>query len=194
MELAVQHYNLFPTRIWQVKLDGLSSYFPDWVVAVNEMRAAHPEPAGRSNRQGWNSVDKTVLRQPRFAALLGAVRASCQHAFKQMGIEPAFAVESWINLHDRGGFNFQHMHDGCLLSGCFYLQAPEGSGSLVFRDPRPGCMNSYLKGTQANGYNDIHLHPETGLLVLFPHWLEHHVETHQNDIPRISISFNVLRM
>jgi uncharacterized protein (TIGR02466 family) len=194
MELAVQHYNLFPTRIWQVKLHELSSHFPAWVSAVNALRAATPTPAGRSNRQGWNSADKAILHQPGFAALHGAVRASCLEAFKQMGMaHPAFTVESWINIHDRGGFNFQHMHEGAMLSGSFYLQVPEGAGNLVFRDPRPGVVSSFLKGSDPNAYNDVHLHPETGLLVMFPYWLEHHVEPHNNDIPRISISFNALR-
>jgi len=194
MELAVQHYNLFPTRIWQVKLHELSSHFPAWVSTVNALRAAAPTPAGRSNRLGWNSVDKAILHQSVFSALHGAVRASCLEAFKQMGMaNPAFTVESWINIHDRGGFNFQHMHDGAMLSGSFYLQVPEGAGSLVFRDPRPGVVSSFLKGSYANAYNDVHLRPETGLLVMFPYWLEHHVEPHNNDIPRISISFNALR-
>jgi uncharacterized protein (TIGR02466 family) len=106
--------------------------------------------------------------------------------------KPDYRLESWVNIHDRGGFNFLHMHDGCLLSGAFYLQVPPGSGSLVFRDPRPGVIGSPFKGSGANGHSDVQLAPEAGLVVLFPNWLDHYVEPHENDIPRISLSFNAL--
>jgi hypothetical protein len=34
--------------------------------------------------------------------------------------------------------------------------------------------------------------PEAGLVVLFPNWLDHYVEPHENDISRIALSFNAL--
>ena len=191
--LSVEAAALFPTRIWQARLTGLAPRFSNWVAAVQAARAASPEPAGRSNRLGWNSAEKNILDRPVFADLKAAIRASAEYALRQMGqSQPAFELESWINIHDRGGFNFLHIHDGCLLSGAFYLQVPEGSGSLVFRDPRPGVLNSPFKGPHANGHQDIQLKPEAGLVVLFPNWLDHYVEPHGNDQPRISISFNAL--
>jgi len=189
--ISVEHFPLFPTRIWQSLLGELAPHFPAWVKSVEAMRAASPVPAGRTNRQGWNSEDKAVL--DRFPELHGALRACCGFAFGQMGVPRiGFRLESWVNMHDRGGFNFLHLHDGCLLSGVFYLQVPQGSGDLVFRDPRPGVLNSYLKGNGANAYSDVRLTPETGLVALFPSWLEHYVEPHGSDVPRIAISFNAL--
>ena len=65
-------------------------------------------------------------------------------------------------MHDRGGFNFLHMHEGSLLSGGFYLQVPAGSGQFVFRDPRPGVIQGSVKGGVPNGHADVHLTPERG--------------------------------
>jgi uncharacterized protein (TIGR02466 family) len=110
-----------------------------------------------------------------------------------MGVpDIAFHLQSWINMHDRGGFNFLHVHEGSLLSGSFYLKVPPGSGKFVFRDPRPGVVHGYAKGAVANGYSDIHLAPDAGLLVLFPCWMEHYVEPHNSDEPRICIAFNAV--
>jgi len=191
--LSVEPVNLFPTRIWQSRLKNLAPHFPAWIAAVEAMRAAQPVAAGRSNRQGWNSAEKTLFDQPVFTELHAAIRACCDFALRQMGVaQPDYRLESWVNIHDRGGFNFLHMHDGCLLSGAFYLQVPEGSGNLVFRDPRPGVINSPFKGANANGHSDVQVGPEAGLVVLFPNWLDHYVEPHENDIPRISLSFNAL--
>ncbi|MBS0569029.1 MAG: hypothetical protein JSS28_00320 [Proteobacteria bacterium] len=190
---ALRPHDLFATRIWQVRLDALMAHLPSWVDAVLAMRAANPQPAGRTNRQGWNSADMAVLEQPVFATARQAIHAACTRALAEMGASAIpFRLQSWVNLHDRGGFNFLHVHEGSLLSGSFYIKVPPGSGRFVFRDPRPGVVLGYVKGAVPNGYSDIHLTPEDGLLVLFPSWMEHYVEPHANDAPRIAIAFNAI--
>jgi uncharacterized protein (TIGR02466 family) len=183
--------DLFPTRIWQVQVAALMPNLPAWIAEVTAMRAASPTPAGRTNRQGWNSADMTVLERPEFAPLRAIVRAACQQALVEMRQDHrSFELQSWVNLHDRGGFNFLHLHEGALLSGSFYLQVPPGSGDFVFRDPRPGTIHGFIKGGMPNGHSDVHLKPNAGLLVLFPCWIEHYVEPHESDQPRITIAFN----
>jgi uncharacterized protein (TIGR02466 family) len=187
----MRSFDIFPTRIWQANLDSLRPHLVPWVQEVLAMRAAAPNPAGRTNRQGWNSENMAVLDRPVFATLRAEVHLACASALAEMGQpHPAFELRSWINLHDRGGFNFLHQHEGSLLSGGFYLQAPPGSGQLVFRDPRPGVIQGLAKGAVPNGHADIHLSPSAALLVLFPCWLEHYVEPHGADEPRIMIAFN----
>lgn len=184
-------YDIFPTRIWQTHLEPLRPRFEEWVGWVNAMRAARPNAAGRTNRGGWNSDDMAVLEQPALAPLHQQIHQSCAQALGEMGqSDRRFTLQSWINVHDRGGFNFLHLHEGSLLSGSFYLKVPPGSGALVFRDPRPGVIHGLIKGGLPNGHADIQLQPSTGLLVLFPCWLEHYVEPHEDDAPRICIAFN----
>ena len=67
-----------------------------------------------------------------------------------------------------------------------------GRANFVFRDPRPGAIHGKVKGPVPNGHSDIHLTPSAGLLVLFPCWMEHYVEPHDNDQPRITLAFNAL--
>ena len=159
---ALKSHDLFPTRIWQAHLDALDPYMERWVEAVLAMRAAHPHPAGRTVRQGWNSEDMSVLERPEFTPLREAVRAACTAALQEMG---------------QGERRF-------------YLRVPPGAGEFVFRDPRPGVIHGYVKGGVPNGHADVHLRPSDGLLVLFPCWMEHYVEPHDDDQPRITIAFN----
>ncbi|HEY4082562.1 MAG TPA: TIGR02466 family protein [Burkholderiaceae bacterium] len=186
-------YELFPTRIWQARMPSLAPHLETWVATALAMRATQPSPAGRTNRQGWNSEDMAVLDQPALHPLRHAVRAACTSALSEMGMrEASFELQAWINIHDRGGFNFLHVHEGSLLSGSIYLKVPPGSGKLVFRDPRAGVVHGQIKGAVPNGYSDVQLTPEPGLLVLFPCWLEHYVEPHESDEPRIAIAFNAV--
>lgn len=186
-------YDLFPTRIWQAKLDPLAGHFAGWERHILDMRAQNPAPAGRTVRSGWNSEDFALLDDPVFAPLSAEIRAQIQDVMAQMQqAHMPYALQSWVNMHDRGGFNFAHAHEGCYLSGSFYLTVPQGSGSLVFRDPRPGALYGPFKGNGANAYTDVKLAPSAGLLVLFPNWLEHFVEPHGADDPRIAIAFNAL--
>lgn len=191
MTPALQSYDLFPTRIWQARLDALQPRLTEWISWVLALRAASPAPAGRTNRNGWNSREMDVLERPVWAPLRQAVHAACAAALAEMGRgEQAFQLQSWVNLHDRGGFNFLHMHEASLLSGSFYLKVPAGSGALCFRDPRPGVTHGVIKGSVPNGHADVQLRPGNGLLVLFPCWMEHYVEPHDADEPRICIAFN----
>jgi uncharacterized protein (TIGR02466 family) len=188
---ALQSFDVFPTRIWQAHLDGLQPLFAEWTSWVLGCRASNPAAAGRTNRGGWNSKDMDVLERPVWAPLRQAIHAACTTALREMGRGgDAFELQSWVNLHERGGFNFLHMHERSLLSGSFYLKVPAGSGVLAFRDPRPGVTHSAFKGSFPNAHADIQLKPSTGLLVLFPCWMEHYVEPHESDEPRICIAFN----
>jgi uncharacterized protein (TIGR02466 family) len=187
---ALQPYDLFPTRIWQARLDALQPRFAEWTSWVLALRAASLAPAGRTNRGGWNSKEMDILERPVWAPLRQVVHAACAAALADMRRKEAFQLQSWINLHDRGGFNFLHMHEASLLSGSFYLKVPAGSGALCFRDPRPGVTHGVIKGSVPNGHADVQLKPHAGLLVLFPCWMEHYVEPHESDEPRICIAFN----
>jgi uncharacterized protein (TIGR02466 family) len=193
MNVSVQHTDLFPTRLWIFDLMELAPHFPAWRTALARLREQSPSPAGRSNRGGWNS-DKKIFDDPLFAAL----RATCQRAFSHAFLQTdpkanfSFRLEAWANIHDSGGYNLYHLHQNVLLSGCFYLSTPEGSGDLVFRDPRPGVQLSPFSGKGANANQLGRVTPRAGMLVVFPNWLEHAVDPNNAPSARVSIAMNAL--
>jgi len=192
MHVNVTHQDLFPTRIWKFDLSAFSAHFPAWRDEVDAMRAEQPSPSGRSNRGGWNS-DKTVFERRVFAQLAQSVHQSLGYALRQMtGTEVPIRSEAWVNMHERGSYNATHVHQGALLSGTFYLTVPEGSGTLIFRDPRPGVNLSPFRGSGINSAQNIQVAPYEGLLVLFPNWLEHEVAPHESDAPRVAIAMNAI--
>jgi hypothetical protein len=68
-------------------------------------------------------------------------------------------------------------------------------GEIVFRDPRGPAVAMYetpgIPLPWVGSGLGIPFVPEEGKLLLFPSWLEHHVEAFEGDGERISVSFNV---
>ena len=192
-QLNVSHMDLFPTRIWSVGLPHLNAQLPQWIAQIEAWRQQMPKPEGRSNRMGWNSA-QTLLQEPAFQPLAEAVRAVFDHIFNEMGAPlHRYQLKAWANVHDFGGYNTFHNHAGALLSACFYLKVPPGSGPIVLRDPRPGALLSPWQGTlRPNAGSEIAIAPETGQLVVFPNWLEHGVEAHTAQDTRISVPINAV--
>ncbi|WP_157725078.1 TIGR02466 family protein [Vogesella sp. LIG4] len=185
--------DLFPTRVWSVSLAALNPHVPQWIEHIEDWRRQTPQPEGRSNRMGWNSA-QSLLQQPVFQPLAQAVQAVMDHIFAEMGPpQPRYLLNGWANVHDQGGYNTFHNHAGALLSACYYLKVPAGSGPIVFRDPRPGALLSPWQGSlRPNAGSEIAFQPEAGQLLLFPHWLEHGVEAHAAADSRISIAINAI--
>lgn len=164
-----------------------------WRQHLDDMRAGEQQGKGRSTREGW-SGPKTLFDDPIFQPLKEKTQQAFANSLLQMGVPEgfSFAMEAWANIHDAGGFNQPHIHREAVLSGCFYLHTPPGSGSIVFHDPRPGTLYSRPWGRGANSWSMASMQVNAGMLVLFPHWLEHSVEPNKATEGRYSIAMNAI--
>ena len=90
-----------------------------------------------------------------------------------------------------------HNHPGSSLAGVYYFHTPEKSGDILLHDQRSCCTwenlnyepNDPQKQKTARTYHRIK--PQEGLLIMFPGFLQHSVETNLSNQNRISIVFNV---
>lgn len=192
--MQIKYFDLFPTRIWTADLAHLRHHFEKWREAITLLRNSDMKKRGNSNRLGWNSqpvLASNVFFRPLFLES-GKVIKSClgTTALKNK----KFALEGWANINDRGGFNNLHGHPGAVMSACFYLTVPKGSGPLVFRTPNIGALTSEFQGQGCNSEHYWTVNPAEGMLVVFPAWLDHKVEPHDNDIPRVSIAMNAIKI
>ena len=75
----------------------------------------------------------------------------------------------------------------------YYVKVPENSGSIRFYDPRGHMVTAFPDSTYYyDGIQYQTIDPEEGMILYFPHWLEHEVTANPTDEERISVSFNVL--
>jgi hypothetical protein len=97
--------------------------------------------------------------------------------------ERGFAVQSkWAHIHQPLESTNTHNHidkAGIVeASWCYYVATPEGSGLLTF------ILNEY----DGSGLQQIK--PEAGMLLIFPHWINHKVTKNMSNDVRISIAGN----
>jgi len=110
---------------------------------------------------------------------------NCQATYKNQA--------TWMNISTQGSYQEFHTHNGSIISAIYYVSAPEGSGRVVFEDPKEPDMFP-LKGTNQNknnlSYTRISYTPAPGTLLIFRSYLRHLVEPGTNIDPRISIAMN----
>lgn len=101
----------------------------------------------------------------------------------------------WANVHKCFSKHHIHNHPNSFLSGVYYIDTPEGSGDIFFKDPRSGNQILVPDYTQTPEFmfNEVRFPVSKGKLILFPSYLEH--GTHLGDTyngHRISVSFNYM--
>ena len=99
----------------------------------------------------------------------------------------------WSIINTKGSFNERHHHGNSALSAAYYVKADKESGDIVFYDPRQAFTFSHPENTIVNELNaqTKSIAPKSGLLVLFPSYLDHSVNTSNSTKDRIVISFNI---
>ncbi|HJZ60069.1 MAG TPA: TIGR02466 family protein [Gemmataceae bacterium] len=157
----------------------------------------------RTNRGGWHyAFDLFKVNDPVVAAFQDEMEQHVQ-AFLD-SFRPAdrrnryrFVLEGWINVNRAGDSNVLHCHPGCFLSATYYVKVPPDmrGGEIYFRDPRGPAVAMYetpgIDLPWVGSGMGIPFTPATGLLLLFPSWLEHRVEPFDGPGERISVAFNV---
>ncbi len=99
----------------------------------------------------------------------------------------------WVNLLDPGGAHSGHIHPHCVVSGTYYVRAPDGASSIRFEDPRLAMMMAApLPRTDAAQEHQrfVHVQPAAGDLFIWESWLRHEVPPNRSATPRVSVSFN----
>tara|TARA_B100001094_G_C17805084_1_gene611022 strand:+ start:64 stop:666 length:603 start_codon:yes stop_codon:yes gene_type:complete len=184
----MEEYELFPTTLWSVDLN----------LDLDELRKEVYKFSKVTPSERYTNAGGYQGHCFNYEPLTDAIKRNIpQYEDPELG---DVYISTWVNINGRDDYNRRHAHaDGInLLSGVYYVSVPENSGNIVFLDPRPIITHSFadMRYYSLNGSNILHeykIKPEEDKLLLFPCWLEHHVEANKTDEDRISISFNLVR-
>ena len=148
-----------------------------------------------SNRGGWQS--KPFLEPEKEFELLWVEIEEKINMYNQT-IELKNGVrisDMWFNVNYKGSANRQHQHSGSIHSGVYYIRTPENCGNICFMHPSQSITWSWPNNLLVNEQNHINssmvsVKPIKNMLLIFPSWSEHSVDTNESDDTRISLSFN----
>ena len=189
-------YSLFPTELWEEENKTIDNEALGKII----LEMAEEEPTiDRSNIGGWHS-HTGLTDDYRFSNVVNFVVETFRHVFLENNYkaEMSFRIAGmWAIVNRQQHFNRTHIHDGCDWSFAYYVKAPEGSGGIVWEDPRvrkemrPSSylVRNFNNPTSHDIYQKI---PSDGKLFIFPAWLMHFVNPNLSDKPRICISGNIV--
>ncbi len=163
-----------------------------------------------SNLGGWHSNTKMIewggeaARALAHKAMTMADDAHVNVGAKE-GREYSWVPEMWANVSGPTNANQYHCHPGSFWSAVAYIDdGYEGSaeptlgGELQLSDPRmpmvrmtaPDLRLTNEAGAAQN--NEPLVRPYTGLIVMFPSWLQHCVRPFHGSGTRISVAINLV--
>jgi len=192
---------LFRTDVTLVdSLPGVDSLLPSLKAALLKERRRSPQGEQRSQVNGWHSPpDLAAREQPYFRqttraivnAVSKVVRARAQE--RDLTLPPhAWRVLEWAIILDPGGYNRLHDHGDSHYSVAFYVDAGDPKtplgGCLSFVDPRRDA--TVLPGVDLDP-TILDIPVKTGMLAIFPGYLQHAVQPYDGTRPRIVISANL---
>jgi uncharacterized protein (TIGR02466 family) len=185
----------FHTPVWSRKVVNHERINQQILTVLGKLET-DTDSITRSNVGGWHSHDQLHrtdnLKEIR--RIIGTTCVGCAQ-FMEFDFDNFELVikEMWLNKNGPGDFNKAHIHPNAILSGAYYVKAPENSGNIELYDPVPArLMNVYpVKKRKPINLQAIEYRAEEGLLLVFPSWLQHSVQPNKSDDFRVTISFNI---
>ena len=205
-QLTVDVRGLFPTPVAIARLPNAERLNAELKRVILEREQNHPSTR-HSNLGGWQSTwdlaewGGPAVLQVRAAVRVLATRLTTNRQGGPVAID--WKINCWANVNRRGHGNEFHTHPGSFWSGTYYVEdggtAKDSSvgGEFEIQDPRgvaPAMYAPMLTFTGPGGPSlgaSETIRPASGMIILFPSWLQHAVRPYQGAAERISIAFNL---
>jgi uncharacterized protein (TIGR02466 family) len=196
----------FPTMIHQIDLPKPEELNKRLLKAIYAERERDRKGISRSNLPqlgGWHSHND-LHKGKEYAELVSYVNAAGERITEDLGYSTDHELRigtMWSIINPPRSANRAHVHPSCLLSGVYYIQAPERSGDIEFIEPRTvHLMNQARfqpnKKRAKENWTKVRFTPREGRMLIFPSWLYHAVDPNMSELvgdaaDRVIISFNI---
>jgi uncharacterized protein (TIGR02466 family) len=189
--------SLFPTLVYRAEVANaqrLNLDLEDAALSLSQHDAKGRhwcEKHGYAGYTSYASIEDLGRRSKPFARLEKIIHAHALDFAKALqwnlrGGKPV-CDSLWVNVLPQGGSHTSHLHTNAVLSGTYYVTAPEGASPIVFEDPRHAMMMA--APPRKPGVYESRT-PKAGTLMLWESWLRHEVPMNRAKEDRISVSFN----
>ena len=186
----------FPTPVWTCIVPNFENINSKMFNYIKSLESKNPKGNIKSNVNGWHSDNFDLESdEPRF--FINSISTNLNKVFTEMGWDvnkqQIKITNMWSIINNQGASNARHIHSNNYISAAYYVKAPNNCGNIVFHDPRSAAAFSYPKVANINKLNSniFSIQPKEGLLVMFPSFLHHSVNSNESNQERIVISFNI---
>jgi len=198
--------NYFPTMIFQYDIDGceeLNNTLLGLIYAERERDRVGVNKSNTSQLGSWHS-HTGLHKSPEYADMLSRVGSVTSRISKELSYATDHTLKvttMWSIINPPGNGNRAHIHPGCIWSGVYYVQAPEGAGRIEFVDPRTALIMNQAKHIPKKKrprdcWTKVDYTPIPGRMLIFPSWLYHGVDPNTSKengkkADRVIMSFNI---
>jgi uncharacterized protein (TIGR02466 family) len=202
MAIKLESEILFPNVLWSTtELDVDRKWLKDY---TDICRKEDPDGVIKSNGGGWQSQEFTndKFEHPKMPPEMKNFKDKLDEvvfdASNQMGFPKLIMGSIWFNINGYKDHNKEHTHPRSLISGVYYpsISEPDKMGDIIFVRSDGGSVyishNIDYENYKTTSYTGsiFSYPPEDGLLLLFPSWMIHSVDSNNSKYERYSISFN----
>jgi uncharacterized protein (TIGR02466 family) len=199
----VERLALFPTPVFVYELQEVADLNRE---LAERLRGESEASSGirRANAGGWHSQPDLAFRpEPCYRKVMklitdhiGATQTVVMPEAPAVArpLRWALASQAWATVMRAGDYTIAHDHGDAHWSSTYYVDAGDAdfkqtpdSGAFAVLDPRRGGRP--IPGAETG--TTFTLRPRTGMLVVFPGWLQHHVHPYRGTRPRVAIACNV---
>lgn len=161
------------------------------------------EPPDKSTRGGSQTGE--LMIEPKGVAgtlenvIRGAVATYMQHLRSVLPTHPyvtnlpsRWRLATWAVVLRGQGYQGPHFHPDGFVSGVYYVSLPKAMG---IDQGDAGCIEFGRTSEAMGGSHEPLLelvHPQEGLMLLFPSYFYHRTIPFESDEPRISVAFDVI--
>jgi uncharacterized protein (TIGR02466 family) len=204
----IEVHHLFSAPLLQLQVAGAQALNKELRQVILRKRELVPSER-MSNAGGWQSPkDLQHSDDPHVRELLKRIDLAVYIIMGEcLGEETAhsltrWGLKVWANVNESGDYNTIHNHAGGVWSGVYYVDhgtsdpAHPYGGFLSFKSPTMAALatnNLQVPEPVRRLFpHEYLIQPQSGLMLVFPSWLEHQVYPYFGTEPRISISWDVV--
>ena len=194
--MALEYLFPSPIQISNIDDEVLNKNLLKDVLAFNSKNKNTPPGSWNANLSTSFSSDFNMFELKSFSSLKPHIYDQATQYCRELGYDvasnPLIITDIWYNIYRPGDWQEAHIHADNIISGIYYVSAPEGCGELVMHSPYAENMLT-APISEPNPLNAVsaRFYPKTGQMILFKSNLRHSVMVNKNKKKRISIAFNL---
>jgi uncharacterized protein (TIGR02466 family) len=201
--MEIIRHDWWATPIWQFRLDTIDPKDVEQDCHRYEQNRddkkllpnVAPGTELNSSNYMFNLDWRTKNDYPFIKRMLFEVEKQAPNFYAEMGIKDSFKRQLenyWVNFNRPGMFNKPHLHPNSAFTGVYYARADKNCGNIVIHNSadKEFTLQSYTDKPNKFNMSNPAYEPNAGLVIIFPSWLQHSVESNYSGSDRISVSFH----